>query len=49
MTRFETLCGYPPPRVLDYVTGTTRVGAVDLLLKDRQQIMSLLKQNLCAV
>ena len=49
MTPFETLCGYPPPRVLDYVTVTTRVGAVDLLLKDRQQIMSLLKQNLCAV
>ena len=48
MTPFETLYGYPPPRVLDYVAGTTRVDAVDLLLRDRQQILSLLKMNLCA-
>ena len=36
MTPFEALYGYPPPRVLDYAVGTTRVGAVDLLLKGRQ-------------
>ena len=36
MTHFEVLYGYPPPRVLDYVAGTTFVSAVDLLLKDRQ-------------
>ena len=48
MTPFEALYGYPPPRVLNYVAGTTRVGAVDLLLKDKQQLLSLLKQNLCA-
>ena len=48
MTHFEALYGYPPPRVLDYVAGTTRVDAVDLLLRDRQQILSLLKMNLCA-
>ena len=47
MTPFEALYGYPPPRVLDYVAGTTRVGAVNLLLKGRQQLLSLLKQNLC--
>ena len=47
MTPFKALYGYPPPRVLDYVAGTTRVGAVDLLLKGRQQLLSLLKQNLC--
>ena len=29
------------------MAGTTRVDAVDLLLRDRQQILSLLKQNLC--
>ena len=46
MTPFEALYGYPP-RVLDYVAGITRVGAVDLLLKGRQQLLSLLKQNLC--
>ena len=48
MTPFEALYGYPPPRVLDYVTSITRVGAVDSLLKGRQQLLSLLKQNLCA-
>ena len=48
MTPFKALYGYPPSRVLDYVVGTTRVGAVDLLLKGRQQLLSLLKQNLCA-
>ena len=46
MTPFKALYGYPP-RVLDYVAGTTRVGAVDLLLKGKQQLLSLLKQNLC--
>ena len=35
MTPFEALYRYPPPRVLDYIAGTTRVGVVDLLLKDR--------------
>ena len=48
MTPFEALYGYPPPRVLDHVAGTTRVDAVDLMLRDRQQILSLLKMNLCA-
>ena len=33
---------------MDYVPGTTQVGAVDLLLKDRQQLLSLLKHNLTA-
>ena len=33
---------------MDYVPGTTQVGAVDLLLKDRQQLLSLLKHNLIA-
>lgn len=36
MTPFEALYGYPPSRVLDYIAGTIKVGAVDLLLKDRQ-------------
>ena len=45
---FEALYGYPSPRVMNYVPGTTQVGAVDLLLKDRQQLLSLLKHNLTA-
>ena len=47
MIPFETLYGYSPLRVLDYVVSTKRVDAVDLMLRDRQQILSLLKQNLC--
>ena len=43
MTPFEALYGYPSPRVLDYVASTTRVRAVDLLHKGRQQLLSLLK------
>ena len=31
---------------MDYVPDTTQVKAVDLLLKDRQQLLSLLKHNL---
>ena len=48
MTPFEALYGYLPPRVLDYVASTTRFDVVDLMLRDRQQILSLLKINLCA-
>ena len=44
---FEALYGYPPPRILDHVAGTTKVGAVDLMLRNRQQLLALLKQNLC--
>ena len=46
VTPFEALNGYPPPRLLDYIPGTTLVKAVDDHLQKRQQIMSLLKQNL---
>ena len=48
LSPFEALYGYPPPRVIDYVASTTRVGVMDLLLKDRQQLLALLKQNLHA-
>ena len=42
----EALYGYLPPRLMDYVLGTTRVEAVDVHLKSRHQILSLLKHNL---
>ena len=42
VTPFEALYGYPPPRLLDYIPGTTSVEAVNDHQK-RQQIMSLLK------
>lgn len=46
LTPFEALYGYPLPKVVDYVPSTTRVVAEDSFLKDRQQLLSLLKYNL---
>ncbi len=37
--------GYPP-RLLSYIPGTTRVEAVDEVLRNREQILALLKQNI---
>ena len=48
LTPFEALYGYPPPKVVDYVPGVTRVATVDSYLQDRQQLFSLLKHNLNA-
>ena len=48
LTPFEALYRYPPSKVLDYVLGTTRMVAVNSFLKDRQQLLSLLKHNLTA-
>ena len=36
VTPFEALYGYPPPRLLDYIPGTTSVEAVDDHLQKRQ-------------
>jgi hypothetical protein len=46
ITPYEVVYGQPPPRLLYYVWGTTNVAAVDELLKNREQILALLKQNL---
>ena len=46
ITPFKALYGYPLPRLLDYIPGTTMVEVVDDHLQSRQQVMSLLKQNL---
>ena len=48
MTPFEALFGYPPPRLMDYILGTTNVDSVDMHLRTRQQLLALLKQNLVA-
>ena len=48
MTPFEALFGYPPPRLLDYIPGTTKVDTVNVHLRTRQQLLTLLKQNLLA-
>jgi len=36
----------PPPRLLSYVPRTTRVEAVDEVLRNREQILNLLRQNI---
>ena len=48
LTPFEALYGYPPSKLVDYVPGTTSVAVVDSILQDRQQLFSLLKNNLTA-
>lgn len=40
--------GVPPPRLLSYVQGTTKVQAVEDQLRSREQIAKLLKENLDA-
>ena len=45
LTSFEALYG-TPPKVLDYILHTTKVAIVDQMLQIRQDLISLLKQNL---
>ena len=45
-TPFEAVYGFPPPRLCDYIPGTTNLEAVDSFLQSRDQILPLLKQNL---
>jgi hypothetical protein len=45
---FEVLYGYPPPKLVEYILGTTMNQAVDENLRSREQIISLLKHNLMA-
>ncbi len=45
-TPFKAFYGYPPPRLLEYILGTTQVEAVDNYLYTRQQALSLLETNL---
>jgi hypothetical protein len=46
MTPFEAVYGVPPPQLLSYVPGTTRVEAVKEVLRNREQIFNLLCQNI---
>ena len=36
LTPFEALFGYPPPKLLDYIPGTTKVDSVDVKMRPRQ-------------
>ena len=46
LTPFEALYGFPPPKLQGYVPGTTRVDALDSLLRQRQAILDTLKVHL---
>jgi len=45
-TPFEIAYGYPPPQVIPYKSGTTKVGAVEHRLMDRDKVLLVLKNNL---
>lgn len=46
MTPYEAIFGRPPPTLLDYITGTSRIAVVEEVLEDRSRILRILKQNL---
>ena len=46
LTPFDALYGTHSPKLLDYIPGATQVVVVDQLLKTRQDLISVLKQNL---
>lgn len=46
MSPSEALYGFPPPHLLSYVKGTTRLAAVDAHLRDRDLINKILKEHL---
>jgi hypothetical protein len=46
LTPFEAVYGTPPPTLLTYVPGTSRIQAVDECLRDRDAILKDLRHNL---
>jgi hypothetical protein len=46
MTPFEAVYGVPPPNLLAYIPGTSRIQAVDEYLRDRDTILLELRHNL---
>jgi hypothetical protein len=48
LTPFETLYGILPPKLIEYIPGTSRNQAVDDTLRSREQTLSLLRHNLLA-
>ncbi|GJZ63641.1 transposon ty3-G gag-pol polyprotein [Tanacetum coccineum] len=46
MTPFEAVYGRPPPRLLTYVPGTSKVQAVEEFLLDRDKLLRDLRSNL---
>jgi hypothetical protein len=46
MTPFEVVYGVPPLRLLSYIPGTTGVETVDEVLRNQEQILSLLQHHI---
>ena len=46
MTPFEALYGYAPPLHVPYLPGDSNVEAVDLSLRDREEMITILKGNI---
>jgi hypothetical protein len=46
MTPFEAVYGVPSPRLLNHIPGTTQVEAVEEVMRNREQILCLLQQNM---
>jgi hypothetical protein len=46
LSPFEVVCGYPPPSLLSYVPGTSTNLVVNIQLKDRSSVITLLKEHL---
>jgi len=46
LTPFEVVYGRPPPTLLSYVRGTTRVESVDKILCDRDLLLKQVKAHL---
>lgn len=46
MTPFKAVYGVPPPRLLIYILGATRVHVVEEVLRNKEQILKLLHHNL---
>ncbi|KAA8529666.1 hypothetical protein F0562_034234 [Nyssa sinensis] len=46
ITPFEAVYGYQPPKLLSYSPGTTKLQAVDDILRSRDEILKFLQHNL---
>jgi len=46
LSPFEVVYGVPPPSLLSYVPGTTKIQAVDDLLRSRSELLRELRLNL---
>ena len=46
MSPFEAVYSLPPPSITSYVPGSTAVHAVDVVLRNRDQTLAYLKENM---